>query len=95
MLSDLPERATIREVGPRDGLQNEDVVLGVAEKVRLIDALSRAGLEQIEVGAFVRPQQVPQMADTAEVFAQIARRPGVTYSAIVPNLIGAQRAIAL
>jgi hydroxymethylglutaryl-CoA lyase len=89
----LPARVSIREVGPRDGLQNEDVILTAHQKVRLIDSLSGTGLAQIEVGAFVRPQNVPQMADTAEVFARIARRPGVTYSAIVPNAIGAHRAL--
>ncbi|MEN9936356.1 MAG: hypothetical protein RLZZ387_2935 [Chloroflexota bacterium] len=89
----LPTRVSIREVGPRDGLQNEDVILSADQKVRLIDSLSGTGLAQIEVGAFVRPQNVPQMADTAEVFARIARRPTVTYSAIVPNATGARRAV--
>jgi hydroxymethylglutaryl-CoA lyase len=90
----LPARVSIREVGPRDGLQNEDVILSVAQKVRLIDSLSATGLDQIEVGAFVRPENVPQMADTAAVFAALRRRPGVCYSAIVPNLVGARRALA-
>ncbi|MFL5801964.1 MAG: hydroxymethylglutaryl-CoA lyase, partial [Roseiflexaceae bacterium] len=90
----LPARVSIREVGPRDGLQNEDVILTTDQKARLINALSTTGLELIEVGAFVRPQNVPQMADTAEVFARLERRPGVIYSAIAPNAIGAQRAVA-
>jgi hydroxymethylglutaryl-CoA lyase len=90
----LPGRVSIREVGPRDGLQNEDVILTADQKVRLINALSTTGLEFIEVGAFVRPQNVPQMADTAEVFARLQRRPGVIYSAIAPNVIGARRAVA-
>src|SRR5689334_17526206 len=90
----IPARVSIREVGPRDGLQNEDVILSTEQKVRLINALATTGLEFIEVGAFVRPQNVPQMADTAEVFARIARQPGVIYSAIAPNKIGAQRAVA-
>jgi hydroxymethylglutaryl-CoA lyase len=90
----LPARVSIREVGPRDGLQNEDVILGTDQKVQLINALSTTGLELIEVGAFVRPQNVPQMADTAEVFARVERRPGVLYSAIAPNAIGARRAVA-
>jgi hydroxymethylglutaryl-CoA lyase len=90
----LPRRVIIREVGPRDGLQNEDVTLTTAEKLRLIDALGATGLGQIEVGSFVRPQNVPQMADTPEVFAALQRRPGVIYSAIAPNLIGARRAVA-
>jgi hydroxymethylglutaryl-CoA lyase len=93
-LRDLPTRVSIREVGPRDGLQNEDVILSTDQKVHLINALSTAGLEFIEVGAFVRAQNVPQMADTAEVFARIERQPGIVYSAIAPNAIGAKRAIA-
>src|SRR5258706_9292211 len=90
----LPARVSIREVGPRDGLQNEDVILTTDQKARLINALSTTGLELIEVGAFVRPQNVPQMADTAEVFARIERRPGIVYSAIAPNAVGARRAVA-
>src|SRR5918912_3028052 len=93
-LHNLPARVSIREVGPRDGLQNEDVILTTDQKVLLINALSTTGLEFIEVGAFVRPQNVPQMADTAEVFARIERQPGVVYSAIAPNAVGAQRAVA-
>lgn len=90
----FPSRVSIREVGPRDGLQNEDVILSTAQKVRLIERLADAGLVLIEAGAFVRPASVPQMADTAEVFAALSRRPGVVYSAIVPNVTGAKRAIA-
>lgn len=93
-LRDLPARISLREVGPRDGLQNEDIILSTTQKVQLIDALADTGLQLIEVGAFVRAEQVPQMADTAEVFAQITRRPGVIYSAIAPNSVGAQRALA-
>jgi hydroxymethylglutaryl-CoA lyase len=81
-------------VGPRDGLQNEEKILSTAEKLQLIDALGATGLTEIEVGAFVRPQNVPQMADTAEVFAGLRRRPGVIYSAIAPNVVGARRAVA-
>ncbi|MGQ9926447.1 MAG: hydroxymethylglutaryl-CoA lyase [Chloroflexaceae bacterium] len=91
---ELPVRAHIREVGPRDGLQNEEKILSTAEKLHLIDALGATGLTEIEVGAFVRPQNVPQMADTAEVFAGLQRRPGVIYSAIAPNVVGARRAVA-
>src|SRR5262245_62398273 len=94
LLRELPERVSIREVGPRDGLQNEDVILTTDQKVLLINRLAMTGLEFIEVGAFVRPQNVPQMADTAEVFARLSRQPGVIYSAIGPNVIGAQRAVA-
>ena len=90
----LPSRVSIREVGPRDGLQNEEVILTTAQKLRLIDTLGATGLTQIEVGSFVRAQNVPQMADTPEVFAALQRRPGVIYSAIAPNLVGARRAVA-
>ena len=81
-LQNLPSRVSIREVGPRDGLQSEDVILTTDQKVALINQLATTGLEFIEVGSFVRPQNVPQMADTAEVFARIERRPGIIYSAI-------------
>jgi hydroxymethylglutaryl-CoA lyase len=93
-LHNLPARVSIREVGPRDGLQNEDVILTTDQKVMLINQLAITGLEFIEVGSFVRPQNVPQMADTAEVFARIERRPTIVYSAIAPNAIGARRAVA-
>lgn len=92
-LATLPERASIREVGPRDGLQNEDVLLTTAQKIALINSLSNSGLNYIEVGSFVNPRAVPQMADTAEVFAKIERHLGICYSAIAPNIKGAQRAI--
>jgi hydroxymethylglutaryl-CoA lyase len=85
---------TVHEVGPRDGLQNEAAVIPTAEKIALVDRLSRAGLTHIEVSAFVSPKWVPQMADAADVFAGIARRPGVTYSALVPNAAGLDRALA-
>jgi hydroxymethylglutaryl-CoA lyase len=79
---------------PRDGLQNEKAVVSTAAKIALIEALVAAGGTRIEVGAFVSPKWVPQMADTAEVFAGLTRKPGVRYSALVPNLKGLQRAIA-
>lgn len=85
---------TIVEVGPRDGLQNETAGISTAEKVRFVDALSAAGHRVIEVSSFVSPRWVPQMADAAEVFAGITRRPGVRYTALVPNLPGLERAIA-
>ncbi len=93
-LATLPARVSIREVGPRDGLQNEDVILSTAQKIALINCLSDSGLEHIEVGSFVHPQAVPQMADTAEVFARIERHPNIVYSAIAPNRKGAERAVA-
>jgi len=82
------------EVGPRDGLQNEAQPISVSDKVRLVDALSAAGLSYIEVGSFVSPKWVPQMAGSAEVFAQIQRKPGVTYGALAPNLRGFEDAVS-
>lgn len=93
-LANLPAQVSIREVGPRDGLQNEDVLLTTEQKIALINSLSDSGLKYIEVGSFVHPRAVPQMADTAEVFARIERHPDIVYSAIAPNIKGAQRAIA-
>lgn len=93
MIQTIPRRVSIREVGPRDGLQHEDVILRADQKVALINSLSASGLKLIEVGSFVRAENVPQMADTAQVFRQIRRNPGTLYSAIVPNVIGAQRAL--
>ncbi|HMC76129.1 MAG TPA: hydroxymethylglutaryl-CoA lyase [Vicinamibacterales bacterium] len=90
----LPSRVTLVEVGPRDGLQNEAAPIATADKVAFVDRLSDAGHAVIEVSAFVSPKWVPQMADAAEVFAGIARRPGTRYTALVPNLAGLDRAIA-
>ncbi|MBB4815844.1 hydroxymethylglutaryl-CoA lyase [Pseudomonas rhodesiae] len=90
----LPSHVRLVEVGPRDGLQNEANPISVAEKVQLVDALSAAGLSYIEVGSFVSPKWVPQMAGSAEVFAQIQRKPGVTYGALAPNLRGFEDALA-
>ncbi len=87
-------RITVVEVGPRDGLQNEAAPIATADKIRFVDALSAAGHEVIEVAAFVSPKWVPQMADAGEVFAGITRRPGVRYTALVPNLAGLSRAVA-
>jgi len=84
----------ILEVGPRDGLQNEPETVPTATKVAFVDALAGSGLTRIEVSAFVSPRWVPQMADASEVFAGIRRRPGTTYSALVPNLRGLDRAVA-
>jgi hydroxymethylglutaryl-CoA lyase len=92
-MSEWPGRVEIREVGPRDGLQNEDPV-PVAERIRLIDALSGTGLRRIEAAAFVSPAAIPPMAGSDDVMAGIARQPGIVYSALVPNAKGAERAIA-
>jgi hydroxymethylglutaryl-CoA lyase len=91
-MTQWPARVEIREVGPRDGLQNEGAV-PVADRVRLIDALSRTGLRRIEAAAFVSAQAIPPMAGSDEVMAQIDRVEGVTYSALVPNTKGAELAI--
>lgn len=90
----LPSHVRLVEVGPRDGLQNEAQPISVADKVQLVNALSEAGLSYIEVGSFVSPKWVPQMAGSAEVFAQIQRKPGVTYGALAPNLRGFEDALA-
>ncbi len=86
-------KATVVEVGPRDGLQNERVVVSTADKIEFVNRLSAAGFPVIEVGAFVSPKWVPQMADTAAVFAGITRRPATRYTALVPNLAGLDRAL--
>ena len=90
----LPKHVRLVEVGPRDGLQNEAQPISVADKVRLVDDLTEAGLAYIEVGSFVSPKWVPQMAGSAEVFAGIHQRPGVTYAALAPNLRGFEDALA-
>jgi len=88
----FPARVSIVEVGPRDGLQNEAARVPAAEKIAFVNRLAAAGHTRIEVTAFVSPRWVPQMADAAEVCAGIERRPGVRYSALVPNLTGLTRA---
>lgn len=85
---------TIYEVGPRDGLQNEARPIPTADKIRLVDLLSGAGLRRIEVTSFVSPRWVPQLADAAEVLAGIRRAPGVAYAALAPNLKGFEAARA-
>ncbi len=90
----IPRRATIVEVGPRDGLQNEKAAISTADKVAFVNLLSRAGLPVVEVTAFVSPKWVPQMADAADVLARIDRTPGTRYTALVPNLAGLERAHA-
>ena len=87
-------KITIVEVGARDGLQNEAARISTADKVAFVELLSAAGAPVIEVGAFVSPKWVPQMADTAEVFAAVHKRPGTRFTALVPNLAGLERAHA-
>jgi hydroxymethylglutaryl-CoA lyase len=91
-VSDLPSRISVREVGPRDGLQNEAPVPTEA-KIELIDRLSGTGVRRIEAVSFVRPEAIPQMADADEVWKRIDRSADVRYSALVPNLRGARRAL--
>jgi hydroxymethylglutaryl-CoA lyase len=92
-MSSRPARVDVREVGPRDGLQNEAPV-PVDQRVRLIDALSATGLRFIEAASFVSPTAIPPMAGAKEVMSGITRRPGVVYSALVPNPKGAELAAA-
>ncbi len=90
----MGEFVEIFEVGPRDGLQNEARLIPTAEKVALVDCLSRAGFRRIEVASFVSPKWVPRMADSGAVLAGIARAPGVRYAALAPNLRGFEAALA-
>ena len=90
----LPPDVTLYEVGPRDGLQNESRMVPTDDKVKLIDALSETGLHAIEITSFVNPKWIPQLADGAEVSRRIVRKPGLVYSALVPNRQGLDAAIA-
>ena len=89
-----PTQVTIVEVGPRDGLQMEKVFVPTEAKIALINAIARAGIRKMEATSFVSTRVIPQLRDAGEVMAGIERRPGVTYVALVPNLKGAERAIA-
>lgn len=90
----MSDAVDIVEMGPRDGLQNEKRLIATADKIRLVDMLSRAGFRRIEVTSFVSPKWVPQMADAAEVLAGMQRAPGIRYAALTPNLMGYQAARA-
>jgi hydroxymethylglutaryl-CoA lyase len=90
----LPERVTVYEVGPRDGLQNEPETLSLDVRAEFVDMLADAGLPAIEVGSFVSPKAVPQLADTEELYRRIHRVSGVRYPSLVPNLKGLERALA-
>ncbi|CAN5892238.1 hydroxymethylglutaryl-CoA lyase [soil metagenome] len=90
----LPERATIYEVGPRDGLQNEARQVPTADKLRFIDALVDSGIREIEITSFVSPKWIPQLADATEVARGVRRQPGVHMSALVPNRRGLDAALA-
>ena len=89
-----PARVTVVEVGPRDGLQNEAAIVPTATKVRFIEMLAAAGLPVVEATSFVHPAAVPQLADADQVLPAIARRHGVRYPVLVPNMRGMERAIA-
>jgi len=94
VFEELPPDVTLYEVGPRDGLQNESRMVPTDDKIRLIDALSQTGLRAIEITSFVNPKWIPQLADGGEVSRRIARKPGLIYSALVPNRQGLDAAIA-
>ena len=89
----LPSKVSIVEVGPRDGLQNETLNLSAAQKIELINLLSKTGLKRIEAGSFVSPKWVPQMANSDEVFQELPSRADVQYSALTPNIRGLETAI--
>jgi hydroxymethylglutaryl-CoA lyase len=90
----IPAFVTVCEMGARDGLQNEHAIIPTADKVRYVDLLSASGLSLIEVTSFVSPKAIPQLADAAEVFASIEKRPGVRYPVLAPNIKGLERAKA-
>ena len=91
----LPSTVRIREVGPRDGFQNEPETIPTAEKVRLIDLLSSSGLKRLEVTSFVRPDVIPQLSDAEEVLEGVQQREGVSFSVLIPNERGLERALGL
>lgn len=91
----LPSRVRLREVGPRDGFQNETEVIPTEQKVRLIDRLSATGLARLEVTSFVRPDVIPQLADAEQVLERIERRDGVALSVLIPNQRGLERALGM
>jgi hydroxymethylglutaryl-CoA lyase len=90
----LPSTVTLVEVGPRDGLQNEPAPVPLETKIELVERLAATGLPVVEAGAFVSPKRVPQMADSAELFRRLRKRPGVRYPALVPNMLGLELALA-
>jgi hydroxymethylglutaryl-CoA lyase len=94
-MSELPRRVRVREVGPRDGFQNEPEVIPTADKVRLIELLGATGLERIEVTSFVRPDVIPQLADASEVLTAVSLPASVSVSVLIPNERGLERALPL
>src|ERR1700727_1783360 len=93
-MSPLPERVRIREVGPRDGFQNEPEVIATADKVRLIELLGATGLQRLEVTSFVRPDVIPQLADAEQVLESVSLPSSVSVSVLIPNERGLKRALA-
>lgn len=93
MTARLPDSVLIREVGPRDGFQNEPEVIATDDKVAIIDALTLTGIPRIEITSFVRPDVIPQLADGAEVLGRVQRREGVAFSALIPNRRGLENAL--
>jgi hydroxymethylglutaryl-CoA lyase len=93
LFENLPDRVSVYEVGPRDGLQNEPAAVGTVLKLRLIEALAAAGLKRIEVTSFVSPRWIPQLADADELGRSLRREDGVVYSALCPNGRGLDRAV--
>lgn len=93
LFSSLPRAVRIVEVGPRDGLQNESITLATDVKVAYIEMLAEAGFQEIEVSSFVNPKRIPQLADAAELFAELAPHANLRYTALVPNLKGLERAL--
>lgn len=94
-MAEYPESVRIREVGPRDGFQNEPETIPTDEKVRLIDMLSASGVRRMEITSFVRPDVIPQLSDAAEVLMAVQRRPGVAFSVLIPNPRGLERALQM
>lgn len=94
IMSKWPKQVTIKEVGPRDGLQNEKTAISTEDKIAWINRLSKTGLTYIEITSFVHPKWIPQLADAMEVATRIERAPGVTYAALVPNQKGLEKALA-
>jgi hydroxymethylglutaryl-CoA lyase len=94
-MPDLPNSVRLREVGPRDGFQNEPETIDTADKIRLIDMLTATGVPRIEITSFVRPDVIPQLADAEQVLTGVERRDGVAFSVLIPNERGLERALGL
>jgi hydroxymethylglutaryl-CoA lyase len=91
----LPKSVNIKEVGPRDGLQNENKIVTTEDKIEWINQLSQTGLSYLEITSFVHPKWIPQLKDAVEVARKITRNPDVTYAALVPNMKGLERALSV